>query len=340
MKKISSHKLLWTLALLAIMLCAAAGAAFGADVTKIIDVASFVENGRIYDTVRPIAETFGIYVDWDQEGQKVTMTRGAFQVVMEVGSTELTIVTLGGSETLPLEAAPILWNGRVFLPTRFWAGAFGLDVVWHKDDGNVTVSEGEKTLAFAPGSYELKLTGGHFLKLYDQDEKLSFYYPENGYVAIVWDGYVEVLLTVKNEEYVIVAMNAGAGRNDPTNYTMEEFDRLIYENADASNGRVSKLSSVYYGVPAYRIAGLAAGIPQAGVVFLRNGYLCGLTIEAKPKLSVGATKENMLDMLSDGDVDDALENGGPSEIDEETLRKELSVVNAILDEIMASLVAK
>jgi hypothetical protein len=341
MKRTIVYKLPWLAMLCAVLLVAAAGAALGDDVTKTIDAAPFIENGRVYDTVRPVAETFGIYVDWDQEAQKATMTRGTLQVVMEVGSSELALVTLDGVESISLEAAPILRDGRLFLPTRYWAGAFGLEVVWHEADGSVTVSEGVKTLAFAPGSHVLSLTGGHFLRLYDQDERLSFFYPEHGDVAIVWDGYAEILLTVRDVKYVIVAMNAGIGRSDPINYTMEEFDRLIYDNADAANGSVRKLSNTYYGVPAYRITGLAAGIPQAGVIFLRSGYLCGLTIEVKQDQGSSMVQESILDILVEGDEDDGtFDDDEPLGLDGNELQREFLFVNALLDEIMASLVVR
>jgi hypothetical protein len=329
-----------------VLLCTSAGAAYGADATKMIDAAPFIENDRSFDTVRPIAETFGIYVEWDPAEQKITMTKGAFQVVMEVGSDELTIVSHDETETLSMDTAPILRDGRVYLPTRLWAEAFGLEVVWHDGDGSVAISEGTKTLVFTPGSQVLSLSGGHFLKLYDKDERLRFYYPEDGHVAIVWDGYAEILLTTGDEEYVIVAVNAGAGRSDPTNYTLEEFDRLIYKNADAINGSVKKLSDAYFGVPAYRIAGLAARIPQVGVIFLRNGHLCGLTIEVKGAPSDETVQEGASDATSEDGAEIALQEDKLSEDDElfedekKILYEKLEIVDAILDEIMASFAVK
>lgn len=328
-------KLLGAFVLVLTLSFAAAGAAFGISDSTVMEVAPFIDKGVTYDTVRSIAETFGIYVYWDQEGQAVTLIRGANQVKMTVGETELAIVTPEGEETLAIDTPPVIKEGRVFLPTRLWAESFGLSVQWQAEDGSVTVSEGAKALTFTPGSRELALTGGHFLKLYHQEGILSFFYPRSGEVDVVWEGYAEVLLTVEDEDYLIVAVNAGAGRADPVNYTMEEFDRLIYENASMANGSVRKLPDTYFGVPAYRIAGKAESVPQAGVVFLIDGYLCGITVEVKRTPIPEEHQHSDPDIVTDTEPDEDLEEE-PEEIDPDMLASELVVVNALLDEIMAS----
>ena len=339
MNKNFSGKLLWVLGFTLILTFCAAGAALGVGAVMEMDVAPFVENDITYDAVRPIAETFGIYVDWNQDEQKVALSRGAYQLMMTVGATELTRITPEGEDTLSVDTPPVLKDNRVFLPTRLWAELFGLQVEWRPEDGSVTVSEGGKAVRLVPGSKGLSLSGGHFLTLYSQDESLSFYYPQSGVVDVVWEGYAEILLAVDDVDYIIVAVNAGAGRSDPVNYTMEEFDRLIYANASAAHGNVRRLPETYFGSPAYRIAGKAEDIPQAGVVFLKNGYLCGLTVEAKKDFGPDAFQQGMLDIVSE-DADRESRSDTPVEIDESALEAELAVVNALLDEIIASFVAK
>ena len=344
MKKNKSLKPLWILVLVPALLLIAAGAAYGADATAIMDAAPFIEKGVTYDTVRPIAETFGIYIDWDQEGQKVTLTRGARQVIMAVGDANLVLATPEGEEeVLAVDTPPVLIGGRVFLPTRLWAETFGLKVEWEPEDGRVTVSEGKKALTFAPGSKEFTLTGGHFLKVYDQDESLRFYYPETGQPDICWEGYAEVILNIEGDDYVISAINAGAGRSDPVRYSVEEIDKLIIRNAEIDQLSAQKLPDVYYGAPAYRISGIVSGISQAGVIFLKDSLLCGLTVEVMRSSDIEVIQGNELDeILSVGmegtlihDLDDLPE----SELvryDREKLESQLAIVNSLLDEIMAS----
>jgi hypothetical protein len=373
MNKIHFTKYLLAATLAAALLVAlstvAVGAAYGEVLTKTIDAAPFIFNGRTYDTTRPIAETFGIYVAWDQENQRVTLSRGMSQVIMTVGSSELIWASPDGQEAISIDAAPMLRDGRVFLPVRFWAELFGLSVYWNADDGSVTVSEGAKTLWAAPGSNVLILTGGHFLKLYNLDESFLFYYPEEGIVDINWDGYAEILLSAKDETYVISAVNATAGLADPIRYTAEEIGSLIDQNALAHNLDVLSLPQNLYGVPAFRVSGTVGSIPQAGVVFLKGDLLCGLTIEVKTApgeatpddeskpldeadeleigephdMPAGAEGQANGGSASSASVDGAPAGGGSAakpqdEAADNRLKATLAKVNAILDEIMASFV--
>jgi hypothetical protein len=244
-----------------------------------------------------------------------------------------------------IDAAPILREGRVFLPVRLWAEHFGLSVFWNESDGSVTVSEGAKALTITPGEKRLALTGGHFLKLYNQDESFLFFYPETGKVDVTWEGRAEILMTVDGEDLVITAINAGAGRADPIVYTEEEIEWLIHRNAAASGLSVLALSSRYYGVPAFRCSGIESGIPQAGVVFLRNGFLCGLTIEAKgaPPPDIGGGVEPDFDPEpGDGVSPEAAMRreaaARAANAAERDLHAVLAKINALLDEIFASFI--
>ena len=321
----------------------AAGAAYGADYTKTIDVAPFIENGRAYDTTRSIAETFGIYVDWDQASRQVTLSRGAYRVVMQVDSDQMVVSAPEGVRTETLDVVPILREGRVFLPVRLWAEAFGLQVTWRDEDGLVVVTEGQKTLTAKPGENRLALTGGHFLKMYSQGDSLSFYYPETAIPGADWEGHAEVLFTVDGTDYVISAVNAGAGRSDPVQYTEEEIESLIRRNAEENDTVAESLPSHLFGVPAYRVSGSVGGLPQAGVVFLQDGFLCGLTVELKVEPPAA--------VASEGEEEGAWENL-PAELEESELHKSAvdepvvieegkravyqSVIDALLDELMAS----
>ena len=345
MRKKYAFRLLWNLSFIILLASVVTGVAYGADYIKVIDVAPFVENDRAYDTVRPIAETFGIYVDWEPANQQVTLTRSIYKVIMRVGSYEMTVISPVGVRTVVMDVAPVLKESRVFLPVRFWAEPFGLSVVWREDEGSVTVSEGIKALTVTPGKKEISLTGGHFLKTYDLDKSFRFYYPEGGVSGLSWEGYAEVLVVFNDEEYVITAVNSGAGRSDPIDYTSEEITLQISQNAELNNINVINLPDFLYGEPAFRVDGIVSGVPQAGLVFLQNGHLCGLTVEVKriPSAMVGTLFSDSADALEidieePGEADFGLTETIPADTDKSRLHAELAVVNTILDEIIASFV--
>ena len=345
MKKNNTLHLLLILALIFTLTFAAAEAAFGATSTKGIDAAPFLENDRIYDSVRPIAETFGIYVSWDQAGQTVTLARGPRRVVMAVGSYEESVTTEDGQKTISMDVAPVLRDGRVYLPVRLWAEHFGLSVEWRDGDGCAVVSEGGKALTVVPGVKELTLSEGHFLKAYESDHSMRFFYPEGGVPGVTWEGYAEILYVIDGVEIVIAAVHAGAGRSDPVRQNFDDMSAQIYQNAEINNTNVLLLPDACYGAPAFRVDGVVSGVPQAGVVFLLDDHICGLTVEVKrPRLRAEGSDdydmENVLEMLFDepGEAEAKLNEGPPVQVDEAQLVAELAMVNALLDEIMASFV--
>jgi len=345
MRNNNSWKLFMVPALMLALTLLVSGAAYGADYTKVIDAAPFIEQGRTFDIVRPIAETFGVYVDWDQAEQQVTLTRNACKVTMKVGSPEITTVSQSGVSTRAMDVVPVLREGRVFLPVSYWAEPLGLSVAWQESDNSVIVSEGGKALTIIPGDREISLTGGHFLKAYLEDESFRFYHPESGVLGLTWEGYAEILMIFDDNEYVITAVNAGAGLSDPVTHTNEEIAAQISRNAERNKINVVNLPEYFFGGPAFRVDGIVMGVPQAGLVFLREGHICGLTVELKrvPSAMVGTLFNDQpdgMEILIDepGEADAAPEAAAPSELDVSKLAAELSVVNVILDEIIASFI--
>ncbi|MCL1848396.1 MAG: copper amine oxidase N-terminal domain-containing protein [Clostridiales bacterium] len=343
MKKSMAFLPILALAIVFALTMSCTDAAYGADYTKTIDAAPFLENDRAFDTVRPIAETFGIYVSWDQESQQVTLTRGMRQVVMQLGSFEEIVVTEDGVKTIAMDVAPILKDGRVFLPVRLWAEHFGLSVTWLEENRSVIVSEGKKALTVIPGENEIKLSGGYFLKVYDKDDSLRFFYPEIGVLGLTWEGYAEVILDIDGGEYVIAAVHSGVGRSDPVQHTYEGVSAQVYQNAEINNTNVTVLPDHCYGAPAFKVEGIVSSIPQAGVVFLHDTHICGLAVEVKRAHSSGSENGSFdleevleIDIAEPGEAEHKPLADEPVVIDPAQLSAELVIVNALLDEIMAS----
>jgi len=314
------------------------GIAHGAVFTKNLDAAPFIENDRAFDTTRPIAEAFGIHVDWRQEDARVTLTRGATQVIMRVGSYDMTVINPESTVTYTMDVAPILKDGRVFLPARFWAERFGLGVEWLADTGGVAISEGKKVLSVTPGSSVISLSGGHFLKEYKEDPSLHFFYPESGGSGACWSGHAEVIVSIEGEMYTITAVNAGADRFDPIQYTDAQIESVIKRNASENNTEVKELPFRLYGRPAFMVSGTISGVPQAGVVFLNNGFICGISVEYSSILPVftGATSVEIKAEDKDGGIGSADtktgSEAGALTLDESEMAREARSVNAVIAE--------
>jgi hypothetical protein len=90
------------------------------------DAAPFISSGRTLVPVRYLADALGATTNWDATTQKVTINKGGATIELTINST--TITTNGISSQM--DAAPLLVNGRTFLPARDIAEALGYTVEW------------------------------------------------------------------------------------------------------------------------------------------------------------------------------------------------------------------
>ncbi|KKM08654.1 hypothetical protein SY88_22755 [Clostridiales bacterium PH28_bin88] len=108
--------------------------------TRQMDVAPFTDNnGRTLVPVRFMAYALGIPeegITWDSGTQTVTLTRDGVSVLLRLGNSSL---YLDGKLAGNMDTAPVMKNGRVFLPTRYIAEAFSHAVTWDGDSQKVMV---------------------------------------------------------------------------------------------------------------------------------------------------------------------------------------------------------
>lgn len=107
--------------------------AFVNDVEQQIDtenpnVKVFVENDRSYLPVRFISENYDGQVEWVQETQTVNITFAERKISLTIGVPEIII----NGEKKALDVAPIIREGRTFLPLRACTEAIGKEVFYSK----------------------------------------------------------------------------------------------------------------------------------------------------------------------------------------------------------------
>lgn len=93
----------------------------------------FVDNstGILFIPVRALAEALGAWVDWDEDGQKVVVSREGKTVTLAVGSRDYH----DGDLAVPLEAPVLLVNGRTAASLRLFTEALGFQCRWRRDGG-------------------------------------------------------------------------------------------------------------------------------------------------------------------------------------------------------------
>ena len=114
--------------------------AFVNDIEQQIDtenpnVKVFVENDRSYVPVRFISENYDGQVEWMQETQAVNITFADRTISLTIGKPEIII----NGEVNALDIAPIIREGRTFLPLRACTEAIGKEVFYSK--GLILISD-------------------------------------------------------------------------------------------------------------------------------------------------------------------------------------------------------
>lgn len=85
--------------------------------------------------VRYLAEALGAETKWNEAAWKIIISKEDMEVALTIGSTVLT----SGGVTSEMDTAPLIVNGRTYLPARFVAEAFGYSVAWDDEEQSVNI---------------------------------------------------------------------------------------------------------------------------------------------------------------------------------------------------------
>ncbi len=126
------------------------------DVEKLIDEENpetvvFVEKDRSYLPVRFLCEEYGGTVNWVEETQTVEISVKEHEILLQIGEKSITV----DGEVRENDVAPVLRNGRTFLPLRALVDAIGKYVIYNSgliviDDNQDMVWE-MKNMEFVEG---------------------------------------------------------------------------------------------------------------------------------------------------------------------------------------------
>ena len=90
-------------------------------------------NGRVLLPVRNIAEAVGAEVSWYDDTQTVILSSDSVNSTLTIGSFNVVI----NDQNLEIDSKPMIWMDRTYVPVRFVANTFNLNVDW--DDSTKTV---------------------------------------------------------------------------------------------------------------------------------------------------------------------------------------------------------
>lgn len=106
--------------------------------TYTIDVAPYIKNGRVFLPLRYAGLALGIdrKISWDRETGTASLVRNDTVVRVKVGDSAV----YRSGVRIPTDAAAHLHEGRVMVPLRAVATAFGANVDWESDTQTVKMS--------------------------------------------------------------------------------------------------------------------------------------------------------------------------------------------------------
>lgn len=99
------------------------------------DVQPQLIDDRTMVPLRKIFEAMGAVVDWNDDTQTVTATKGNEKVVATINSKNVYI----NGETKTLDVPPMVIDDRTLVPVRFVAEAFGANVDWNESTQTVII---------------------------------------------------------------------------------------------------------------------------------------------------------------------------------------------------------
>jgi hypothetical protein len=94
--------------------------------TRKMDAAPFIKDGRTLLPIRALIEALGGSVQWNASTRTATVMLGSRTVALTIGST----TALVNGTPITLDVAPMIVGGRTFLPLRAVAENIGLDLAW------------------------------------------------------------------------------------------------------------------------------------------------------------------------------------------------------------------
>lgn len=109
-----------------------------------MDASPFIDDGRTYIPIRFLAQALGVEdkdIQWDKDSGIAILTYHhdhTISISMKAGDRSLTVTNSPGTsgiesnKSIAMDVAPLLKNGRYYLPARWVAEALGYTVEWNE----------------------------------------------------------------------------------------------------------------------------------------------------------------------------------------------------------------
>lgn len=132
-------------------------------------------NGRTLLPLRELLAKLGVanddqHIIWDSKEKSVTAIKDTVKIYLKVGDVNAKV----NDEDVTIDAAPVNYNSRVFIPAKFVAETFGMNVTWNDDTKTVqmqsikNVKGTSKDTSVSPQSVSAEKNGMKFYALFPE----------------------------------------------------------------------------------------------------------------------------------------------------------------------------
>lgn len=199
------------------------------------------ESGRVMVPIRFVAEHMGAAVNWNESAQQATIVLNSRQITLTIGQKTAYV----NWQPYQLETAPVLRNGRTYVPVRFVGEALGANLYWHENTKTVEIvqNNGSSTPDYSdpytPGtpSGDQSDYGDDWDTFSHKWDEYSIQYPEDWPKPRVVPGYVKWELDDDDEDaYAYIRFS----RTTPVSNPIDEDDAGPIELNDGTDAEYEK----------------------------------------------------------------------------------------------------
>jgi hypothetical protein len=105
----------------------------------VFDQSPIVIDGHTLVPIRAVCEKIGATVDWDDNSKTTEISYKDMTVALTIGEN---LMTVNYFFPVPLDAPPVVYNGRTLLPIRAVAETLGCDVNWDSERNTIAIDTG------------------------------------------------------------------------------------------------------------------------------------------------------------------------------------------------------
>ncbi len=108
-----------------------------------LDVAPFIKNSNTMIPLRGLLEAMGASIEWNGDNQSIKIVKESITIDMQIRNILVYVSNIKGTVRYSFRTAPIIKDGRTFIPLRFISENLGYNVAWDGDTRTITITTPE-----------------------------------------------------------------------------------------------------------------------------------------------------------------------------------------------------